>query len=146
MPTSQYSQQFTLELFTKEHDVENDTLKAILMTTGFTFDPETDSTYADVSASEIANGNGYTTGGQALTSVAASLAGGVVTIDCDDPTWTASGGAIADCVAMLVYNDSHASKTVVCCLEYGVTYGTATGTNHIVDCSNGLIKGTPNPT
>lgn len=144
MSMSQYSQQFALELFKGEHDLENDTLKAILMTTGFTFDPENHADYGDVSASEIANGNGYVTGGQALTSVAVSLSDGVVTIDCDDPLWTAAGGAIADCVAMIVYNDTHANDTIVCCLEYGVTYGTPVGTNHVVDCSNGLIEGTPN--
>lgn len=48
-------------------------------------------TYAGLT-NEVANANGYTTGGKALTM---SLSGTTtVTVDCDDQTWTASGGSI----------------------------------------------------
>lgn len=48
-------------------------------------------TYAGLT-NEHANANGYTTGGKALTM---SLSGTTtVTVDADDQTWTASGGAI----------------------------------------------------
>lgn len=143
--TNKFSEQVILELVRKEHDLENDTLKAALMTTGFTFDPATDSTWADVSASEISGGNGYTSGGQTLSSVAASISSNVIQIDCDNISWTASTGPIADCVACVVYNSSHASDTIVCCIEYGATYSTAEDTTHLIDTSNGLAKLTPNP-
>ena len=47
---------------------------------------------------EVANGNGYTTGGQALTpaSFTLSIDSGNAQIMIDDKTWTASGGSIAD--------------------------------------------------
>jgi hypothetical protein len=50
--------------------------------------------WADVSANEIANGNGYTTGGLALTSVALSMTAGVVKFTSAAAVWTASGGSI----------------------------------------------------
>lgn len=50
--------------------------------------------WGDISAYEIANGNGYTTGGVALTSVALTRSGGTVKFTCDPAVWTASGGSI----------------------------------------------------
>jgi hypothetical protein len=50
--------------------------------------------WGDVSANEIANGNGYSTGGIALTSVALSLASGVVKFTSAAAQWTASGTGI----------------------------------------------------
>ena len=42
-----------------------------------------------------ANGNGYTTGGEAVVSPTWVEASGTVTFDCADQVWTASGGSIA---------------------------------------------------
>jgi hypothetical protein len=44
----------------------------------------------DFTASELANGNGYTTGGVTLTGVTWSYdaASDQVRLDCDDPSWT----------------------------------------------------------
>ena len=53
-------------LATKAIDFANDTFKIILMATGFTFDIDTHHGYADVSASELGTGNGYTAGGNTL--------------------------------------------------------------------------------
>lgn len=50
-------------------NLATDTVEAVLMQSGFTFNRDTHSVYTDISASELANGNGYTTGGQALTGV-----------------------------------------------------------------------------
>lgn len=50
--------------------------------------------WADMSAQEIANGNGYTTGGLTLTSVALSLASGTVKFTSASGSWTASGSGI----------------------------------------------------
>lgn len=44
---------------------------------------------------EVANGNGYTTGGQALTNVALTRSGNVTKFTADSPIWAASGGSIA---------------------------------------------------
>lgn len=53
------------------------------------------SLWSDVSANEIANGNGYTTGGDTITGVAAANAGNTGwKLSSDDPAWTASGAGI----------------------------------------------------
>lgn len=57
--------------------------------------------YAGVT-NEVANGNGYTTGGQTLS---ISLSGTTtVTVDATDVTWTASGGSITARFAV-IYED-----------------------------------------
>lgn len=84
------------------------TVRAALMQGGFTFDPDTHGQYADVSASEVANGNGYTTGGIALTGLAisqdnvnnrarATWSNGII---------TASGGALEAAGAIIYIDDT----------------------------------------
>ena len=63
--------------------------------------------YADVSASEVANGNGYTTGGATLAGAAVTVS---VTLDnailsWSNTEWTASGGSIVASGA-IIYDDS----------------------------------------
>ena len=53
---------------------------------------------------EVANGNGYTTGGVALTNVVLTRSGNVVTFDCDDAVWNASGGSITARYAVIYRN------------------------------------------
>jgi hypothetical protein len=53
----------------------------------------THSVYGDLTK-EHANANGYTTGGQAITGETWVNSSGTITWDCDDVTWTASGGPI----------------------------------------------------
>ena len=50
--------------------------------------------WSDVSANEIAAGNGYTAGGIALTGVALTQTGGTVKFTCNAAQWTASGSGI----------------------------------------------------
>lgn len=52
------------------------------------------SIFADVSANEIAAGNGYTAGGAALTTDVATAISGGFKYNSDDVVWTAAGGAI----------------------------------------------------
>ena len=60
--------------------------------------------YAAVT-NEHANANGYTTGGQALTSVTWVEASGTITFDSADVTWTASGGSITSRYGF-IYDDT----------------------------------------
>lgn len=70
------------------------TFKLALVSSAWTPAPSTDEVWADVSANEIANGNGYTTGGGTLTSVALTQAAGVVKFTSAAFVWTASGSGI----------------------------------------------------
>ena len=50
--------------------------------------------WTDVSANQIANGNGYTTGGATLSSVVAPAVTNGFKLASGNPSWTASGGNI----------------------------------------------------
>lgn len=67
--------------------------KLLLLTNLFAPDDATDEVLADLS-NEVPNGNGYVTGGNALTGVTLSQTSGVVKFTSDPIVWTASGGAI----------------------------------------------------
>jgi hypothetical protein len=141
--TAKYSEQYLLERFRGEHDVESHTLTAILMEVGFVFDPATHSNYAAISANEIATGYGYTQKTKDLSNVEAAIVSGNADVVADDITWTASEGAIESCVACCIINNSHASETVICCIEFGVTYATPTGTQLTIPLSNGFLRSQP---
>ena len=59
--------------------------------------------YGDLT-NEHANANGYTTGGIALTAETWAEAAGVITADCADVVWTASGGSIIARFAVIYCN------------------------------------------
>jgi hypothetical protein len=77
-------------------DLVGATVKVALVSSAYT--PDAANTghdeWADVSANEIANGNGYTTGGATLANDAVSTITNGHKYDSDDPAWTASGGSI----------------------------------------------------
>lgn len=93
-------------------DMDNDTFKVALLDSSHTF-TATDTDWSDVSGNELANGNGYTTGGAALTSVTWGQTSGTVTFDAADVTWTASGGSIGPATDAVIYDDTHASDLIL---------------------------------
>ena len=85
----------------------SDTFKIILMKSEFVFNKDTQQDYSDVSASEVANGVGYTTGGATLSGAAVAVS---TTLDnailsWSNPSWTADGGSIVASGA-IIYDDS----------------------------------------
>jgi hypothetical protein len=116
-------------LATKAIDFANDTFKIILMQAGFVFNKDTHEDYGDVSGNEIANGNGYTTGGVTLSGVA------VNEDDVDDrceitwnaASWTAAGGPIGPASGAIIYDDTVANDPIVGYLDFGGNYTQADG-------------------
>lgn len=76
------------ELFKGNVDLDGATIKLALVTSSYTPAPTTDNEWADVSANEVASGDGYTTGGETLASLSVSESGGTVTFDAADVTWS----------------------------------------------------------
>lgn len=68
----------------------NSNLKMALVASGYTPNRDTHDFRNDFTANEVANGNGYTTGGVALTSVTFSYDSGTqqIRLDFADPSWT----------------------------------------------------------
>lgn len=73
-------------------------------------------TWADISANEHANANGYTTGGEALTNIAFTNSSGTDTWNADDITWTALGGTIVALYAV-IYHVSSGKLIRYCSLD-----------------------------
>lgn len=71
-------------------DLEGVTLNLALATDSYTPNRDTDDFRNDFTAAEVANGNGYTTGGVTVTSVTWSYdsASDQVRLDFADPSWT----------------------------------------------------------
>jgi hypothetical protein len=79
-----------LSLLDTPTDLEGVTVKLALVTDAYTPNRDTHDFRDDFTASELANGNGYSTGGVTLTGLAWSYdaASDQVRLDMDDPSWT----------------------------------------------------------
>lgn len=119
-------------------DWGNDSYKIILMATGFTFDIDADATYSDISASELATGNGYTQNTKTL---------GAATVTEDDTNdrsevtfagspnvqWTASGGSIGPSPGAAIFDDTTSDDTVVGYIDFGSDQTATDGGTFVVD-------------
>lgn len=80
------------------NDIVGATVKVALVTSAWTPNNTTggNALWADVSANELANGNGYTTGGNTMTGLAATATAGTngYYLAGTIPAWTASGAGI----------------------------------------------------
>lgn len=115
-------------------DLDSHTFKAVLSNTAPTVG--TDTVLANIT--QIANGNGYTTGGVTLSSVTWTETGAGTAIwrwNAADFTWTASGGSIATFRYVVVYDDTPSSPAdpLVGLLDYGTTLVITSGNAFTVD-------------
>jgi hypothetical protein len=107
-------------------DYLSDVIKAALFTATYTPNQDTDELYSGLT-NEVANGNGYTTGGNTLANPTIGYTAGTNTakFDADDPTvWTASGAGFA--LRYVVVYDSTSSILIGYC-DYGSTLTLAAG-------------------
>lgn len=117
----------TAKRFADGSNAVGDTYKVKLLTAA-TFDA-TDETLADTGGTEVANGNGYTTGGAALTSVAVTtVTTNDAKFDAADASWTASGGAITASYAIL-YNDTDSNDPPVAFIDFDGSETAGDGTD-----------------
>lgn len=83
--------------------------------------------WTDVSAHEVTNGNGYTTGGVLLTGKAVTN----TMIDCNDPSWVALAKTFRYAVFYKVGTDNGLTDPLVCYVDFGSNI-TATGTDFVI--------------
>lgn len=103
-----------------------DTYKLKLLTAA-TFDA-THTTLAATGGTEVANGNGYTTGGAALTGVAVTtVTTNDAKFDADDVSWTASGGALTASFGIL-YCDTDTNDPPVAFINFDGSQSAGDGT------------------
>ena len=130
------------ELFGGGLDLEANTLKMMLLDVGHTPNRATQVNYADISADELANGNGYATGGITLTSVSFNQTSGVVEFDCDLVEWTASGAGLVDVKWAAIYWDDGGSDPLLCycSLETAEFDVAATQKLRVTPHANGILS------
>lgn len=127
----------TAQRFASGANAPGDTYKVKLLTAA-TFDA-THTTLAATGGTEVANGNGYTTGGATLANVAVTtVTTNDAKFDADDITWSASGGSIAAAFAIL-YNDTDANDPPVAFIDFDGTQTAADGTEFKVAWNAGGI-------
>jgi hypothetical protein len=131
----------TARRFADGSNAPADTYKVALYTAA-TF-TAADTTLAGITKTEVASGNGYTTGGETLGNVAVTTVGtNGAKFDADDVTWTATGGSITASYA-IIYNDTDADDPPVAFIDFGGSESAGDGTDFlIVWNSNGLFTWT----
>ena len=92
---------FKSEILDEQHDITSDTIKCALFTSSASLGA---GTTAYSTSNEVANGNGYATGGASVTARTwASVATNKYRFDSTAVTWTATGGTVPNIKYAVVY-------------------------------------------
>jgi len=116
---------FKAEILDEQHDLVADTIKIALFTSSASLGA---GTTAYSTTNEVANGNGYATGGVELTSRAVDTTGTTAYFDAADPSWTS---ATFTANGAMIYNSSNSNKAIAI-LAFGGDFTVAGGTFQIV--------------
>ena len=129
---------FVEALAEKVHNLGSDTLKVVLTNSA---PVATNTQLSDIT--QIASGNGYTTGGTQATQVSSAQTSGTYKLVLNDVTFTASGGSIATFRYVVLYNDTPTSpsKPLIGWYDYGTTLSITSGNSFTVqfDATNGVL-------
>jgi len=100
------------------HNLNTDVLKDMLTNTA---PVNTNAVYADISSNEVANGNGYLTGGTTIGSTAYSQTSGTATLSGGNVVFQASGGSIGPFRYVVCYDSTPTSplKPLIGWWDYG---------------------------
>lgn len=129
--------------FNKEIDFDTDTIKVALVTSSYTPDQDTHDYWDDVSANEVANGNGYTTGGVTLASKTVTYTSGtnVTKFDAADVSWTSS--TITARYAVIYLSTGTASTSpLIGYVDFGSNQSSSNGTFAITWDAAGIFTTT----
>lgn len=128
---------FVEAVMEKKHNLSSDTLKWVL-TADAPDDPDetTDDELADIT--QIANGNGYTTGGTAATISSSSQSGGLYRLILGDTVFTCVTAPMAPFRFAVLYNDTAANDELIGYVDYGSLITLNVGESFTVDCNASL--------
>lgn len=94
-----------------------------------------------VDITQIAAGNGYTTGGFAVANVTVSETAGDATISADDLVIAASGGTMATWRYLVLYNGTSTGDKLVGYFDAGEAISLADGASRTLQLSSGFLIG-----
>ena len=138
--TSAVCNTFKTEVLKAVHNFTNgaNTFRLALYTSSATLNK---STTAYTTSNEVANGNGYTTKGAALTNVTPALSGDTAVCDFANISFTSASFTANGC---LIFNDTASGDPSVCAIAFGgdktVTSGTFTIEFPAADASNAILR------
>jgi hypothetical protein len=138
--TSAVCNSFKTEVLRAIHNFTNggNQFKLALYTSSATLNK---STTVYVTANEVANGNGYTTKGIALTNVTPALSGDTACCDFADVSFTSASFTANGC---LIYNETATDDPAVCAIAFGgdktVSSGTFTIQFPAADANNAILR------
>ena len=115
--------QFKRDVMLGLHDLDSDTIKIALFTSSASLGAST-TAYASSGINEVANGNGYTTGGVTLANASVVTNSTSGCFDADDPSWTS---ATFTARGAMIYNDTE-SDLAIAILDFGGDFSTTSGT------------------
>lgn len=133
----------TSKLFADGSFAVGDTYKVMLCTSA-TFSAA-DTTLAGITKTEVANGNGYATGGTTLANVTVTtVTTNDAKFDADDVTWTVTGtGTSITAGAAIMYNATDANSPPVAFIDFGGSRTVETGNNFVLAWNaNGIFTWT----
>jgi hypothetical protein len=120
--TAAFCSSYKEDLFNAVH-TSGASYKIALYTSSATLDATTTQYTA---SNEVANGNGYTTTGQVITTYTVSLSGTTSILDfTTDPTWPTS---TITARGAMIYNDTHTQDKSLCILDFGADISSSNGT------------------
>ena len=129
--------QFKKDVMLGLHDLDSDTIKIALYTSSASLDATTD-TYT--TSNEVANGNGYATGGVTLANASVIENGTSGCFDSDNPEWTS---ATFTARGALIYNDTDGDRAIAV-LDFGGDFTVSSGTFRVVfpaqTANNAIIR------
>jgi hypothetical protein len=129
--TQAMSTLFKKDVLLGDHHLDSDDIYVALYTSSATLSAATD---GYITSNEVANGNGYTTGGVALASKAVTENSTSGVFDADDPQWTS---ATFTARGALIYNKtlgdaSSNARGAIAILDFGGDFSVSGGTFRIV--------------
>lgn len=125
---------FVEALAEKAHNLGSDTLKIALTNSAPT--AASDTQLSDIT--QIANGNGYTTGGATVTITGSAQSSGTYSLVGDDVTFTATGSLGPFRYAVL-YNDTASNDELIGYWDYGSGVTLATSETFTVDFGASIL-------
>ena len=138
--TSAICNSFKVEILKGVHNFTQggNTFRLALYTNAATLNK---STTVYITANEVANGNGYTTKGNALTNVTPVLSSDTAVCDFADTSFTSASFTARGC---LIFNDTATNDPAVCAVDFGgdktVSSGTFTIQFPAADASNAIVR------
>jgi len=119
-------------------DLATDTLMFMLTNT---LPVATNHVYSDISGTELANGNGYTTGGGVVPSTSYTLSSSTSTLAASAFTWTSGPGNMGPFRYVVAYDGTPATKTLLGWWDYGssLTLLGASGQQFIASPNGSLL-------